>query len=369
VDEFWALAINEGTLFKMFSFFQIIFTKITSAVAGVIIAVGLVSAPAPQPEPPQQIKIVEEIKEEPRADVEQILPPATKSASVSTPATATAAKVATPLTKSESTAPALSSSVPSISTTLQLKTSPPPLSVPQIPAKILKVTPDKTEFWASGFHYAQFHFEKLVDGKSIPGTVTLTGIEPPIPISAGWQAGIPTDKTFSFSVEGAGIYTLKFVADNGAKGEVTVNAKTWPDRKELDTVPIATKSSAELLRNASRVSEVLLGSFKIRANPDVAIWLYDCTVSSEKGAFVTQGFESYAIRTPSLIDDKVNNCFNSIISRTDDAGLSEEFSVYIKNVSEGGTFYLNSLTIKEVETGNYLRATSSLRFDLEITKE
>lgn len=64
----------------MFSFFETIFTKITSIVASVIIAVSLVFAPAPQPEPPPQVEAVVEVKQDtqelektkPEADLEQI---------------------------------------------------------------------------------------------------------------------------------------------------------------------------------------------------------------------------------------------------------------------------------------------------------
>src|SRR3989338_5509074 len=47
----------------MSNFFQTIFTKITSAVASVIIAVGLVSAPALQPELPLQPAAIVDIKQ------------------------------------------------------------------------------------------------------------------------------------------------------------------------------------------------------------------------------------------------------------------------------------------------------------------
>lgn len=47
----------------MSSFLEIIFTKITSAVASIIIAVGLISAPAPQTELPSKAKVVVEVKQ------------------------------------------------------------------------------------------------------------------------------------------------------------------------------------------------------------------------------------------------------------------------------------------------------------------
>ncbi|GEM_PF-4015087 len=48
----------------MFDFFRTIFIKITSAIASVIIAVGLVSVPAPQPELPPQPTAVVELKQD-----------------------------------------------------------------------------------------------------------------------------------------------------------------------------------------------------------------------------------------------------------------------------------------------------------------
>lgn len=53
----------------MFDFLQTIFTKITSAVASIIIAVGLVSAPVPQQEPPPQVEVKQDVQELEKANL------------------------------------------------------------------------------------------------------------------------------------------------------------------------------------------------------------------------------------------------------------------------------------------------------------
>ena len=103
----------------MFSFFQTIFTKVTSAVTSVIIAVGLVFAPGQQPEPPQQVRVITEAKEEPRIEIEQASSTLPSSASFPTSVPAKTSKVATPLNKPKSVTSAPVSSSSLISTTSQ----------------------------------------------------------------------------------------------------------------------------------------------------------------------------------------------------------------------------------------------------------
>lgn len=85
----------------MFSFFQTIFAKITSAIASVIIAVGLVSTPIQLPEPQNQTRIIEENKAAQNIETERASSTTTKFVPASVP-TSTKTKVTASLTKPKS---------------------------------------------------------------------------------------------------------------------------------------------------------------------------------------------------------------------------------------------------------------------------
>lgn len=334
----------------MFSFFQAIFQKITYVATSIAITVGLVSTQSPAPIVEAPIEMVQEVKEETGEFIEKpVKKPEITSKQIIPPPVVQRVLPSVPESKS----------VPAPEP-VPLPVIPPP---PPLPIKILKVKADKPEIWASGFHYVNFGFEYLVDGKlekAYPAQVYIEKITPSASIPANWQIGVSTNQILLFSTKVPGNHTLTFSTNTGVKAEITVIAKEWPDRKDLEVVPIQTKS----IYNSEDPTSVFLGSFRVRTNPDIGIRLYDCNISS------ASKFESYKIKIEDATDSGNNNCFNILVSQTDSNGLSkDEFHVYLNKPSSGGKFYLNDISVREIETGIIHYATSSLKFDLKTEEE
>ncbi|MDP3710630.1 MAG: DUF5667 domain-containing protein [bacterium] len=338
-------------------------------------------------------KVIEELSNK-KSEVAPTPVPVKSSISQTPEATPTPEPVITPTqvptkTNESPTVLPVSPTPPSVSQPLVIQTPPtvqPILpstqttvaSVQTIPVRVLKVIPNKPEVWASGFHFISFSFEYLIDGKPTNATITLKSITPSLPIPSGWQVGIPVDKQFSFSTKTTGNYTLTFATDIGVKGEATITVKQWINKEELEVLFIRSNNTDEATNNSiyyADIPNVLLGTFKIRTNPDIDFRLYDCSLSTNNSNVT---FGSYKIT--GAIGGENNNCFlNTGYAFTDSAGLStKEFNVYLNDlrvsyVNNPGPvykirFYLKDLTIQEVVTGIFHRATSSLAFDLEVLR-
>lgn len=111
--------------YTMFSFFQTIFTKVTSAIASVIIAVGLVSVPAISPAlaPPIDVAVVtkeaqkDTKKETQKTETRQVARPATKPIVAQTPVAEVKPPTQLNLTLPPPTPPQTPKSTPTITTT------------------------------------------------------------------------------------------------------------------------------------------------------------------------------------------------------------------------------------------------------------
>lgn len=347
-------------LFVMFLFFQTIFTKVTATITSIIIAVGLVSAPELPPAVPIQKKVIEIKQPEPLKEERVRV------------ATKTVPTIVSPVPKKVSESP-VSNNQPVVPPppppTVRPAVPPPPpqpivVPYPTASVKVLKVSADKSEIWASGFHYATFSFEYLVDNKPEKANVLLKSITPPDAVPEGRY--IPTDKKFSYSTKNPGRYTLRFITDTGVQGEATIIAKEWINKTDLELVPIRTGDIIKIYDNTAIIPTVFLGSFRIKTNPDVDIKLYDCNLSTKGGGI----YESYQIRIAGREETKNNNCFDTLHTRTDSEGLSEEFQIYLNNFRDSGKvlFLLNDITVHEDSANIYHRATSSLPLDLEVLR-
>lgn len=277
--------------------------------------------------------------------------------------TSTPIKSSTPKTSATPTSkPATAPPKTLINTKIQTPTT------PVAPVKTLKINTDKSEIWASGFHYANFGFEYLIDDQPIKTNVSLKSTIPSESIFAGWQALISTDKKFSYSTKVPGKHTLKFITDTGTESEITIVAKEWPNKQNIEIIPIQIKNVIETGKT-DIISTALLGSFKIKTNPDIDIRLYDCFISSKKDELLEDNrFKSYKIEINNSLDNKNNNCYNFLLTKTDNNGFSEEFKIYLNEPNTGGWFYLNNIVVQEVATGKFYQATSSPRFTLEINR-
>lgn len=239
-------------------------------------------------------------------------------------------------------------------------------------SKVLKVTADRQEIWADDNHFVNFSFQYLVDGKSVPAIISLKSIIPDVFVS---PLGVSTDKRFSFSTKVAGNYILKFITDTGIEAQTTIIAKQWPDRKELEIIPIQTSSKIQIIKTdfSTDIPTTLLGSFKVKTNPDVQIKLYYCnfSVNNPPDTF------SYKI-TAGTSESEDKNCYsirNSYIYTDNDGISKEEFRVYVSGLSFSGSsrgyksqFYLDDLVVQELATKSVHKATSSLIFDLEASR-
>lgn len=142
----------------------------------------------------------------------------------------------------------------------------------------------------------------------------------------------------------------------------------------FEVIPIKTSNTIETnqIGEQSSIPNVYLGTFKIRTNSNMDIRWYDCNVTTSDSWAI---FSSYKLK--GFMGEADNNCFiNTGIVKTDSEGFTSEIELYLNDLrpfvgnpySRKIRFYLNDITIQEVTTGLFHRATSSLPFDLEITR-
>jgi len=160
----------------MFHFFNAIFVKVASAVASIIIAVGLVSAPVQQPEPPQIIRVITDVNEASDVEIEQTSSTIPNSVSVPAPAPAK-----TPIVKKETIAPASPAISPPIipsSTPTTIPVIEPIITATSTPiaTAISTTTPQVVEvsFFANEFKFSSHIYPKPIISLQDPEKIIIS---------------------------------------------------------------------------------------------------------------------------------------------------------------------------------------------------
>lgn len=335
----------------MFFFLQTIFQKITYVVTGIAVSVGLVSAPVSEPITKIPAQVVQEAQGEKKpleqSEHKKIEPQKSKATQE-------------PVVKEKPKILAL----PKQEILPQQKQD-------SGPVKELRINGSSPEIWATGRHFAYFNFEHLIDGKPVDATITLKSIYPPLPIPGDWQAGIPANsqKKFIFSTDTPDAYTLEFSTDTGVSSKILVVAKKWGEW-QIESAPVkkeaiyTLKSSDETLPNP-----VLVGSFKIKANPDSIFRLNQCslTTDSKFNSYEFRGAFTAEYNSPSA--DFISNCSDKGgYFKTDSSGFSGEIQLFVDTKS-AGKFYLRDFVVTDFNTKKIYNATTTLFFKLDVIKE
>ena len=156
----------------------------------------------------------------------------------------------------------------------------------------------------------------------------------------------------------------------------------------FEVIPI--KTSNTFLTNqvgySINIPSIFLGSFKVRTNPNTEIRWYDCNVSLSEPYSrnwvrdtINEKTRFGSYKLAGFVGGGENNCFiNTSFTKTDKDGFTEEIGLYINDlyfstINNSSSirkfkFYLNDITIREVATDDFHRATSSLIFDLDISR-